>query len=540
VCISNCNRDTPASPQTVFVPSVQDITIDVAVDKYASVQTWMEIPAGTFGGATTFKIQSITADMMKNGFIRVNRKAVKKTFQEVAVGVPFTCTVFPVAGAVSPAGRVGAWPLNITVYGNVDKQKFSTGGAAPPLVVTPCPWIGKFALSGVTNLNCSGTVTFTDTTISISYNTANDGACGGQLAATTGKILSVTDNGDYFDTVWNISTSAAVNSTLCLTLSNVATLRRVYFTFADLTLCPPNESTDPANAALRATPDNANTDACAAASAANVIDPVDICFGFFDTRTREFKCFGGYYERTEADFRSDFENPTTMGFPAWAETSGRRSTLMRGRLSSCLPGQYYGFYYVPLPPPPTKTGKTQSFWEKYGGIILGVGIGGLVFLFLLFYALSRLIRYRRKYLEEKEEAEKLRTAAADMAENFGGLGVYDEDVTMVTNPLVIQFNEQKKKLDELDSNLKVQEERDAQEMDRLDKERQAILKEMERIKSAIQAQNAQKKAQRVDDAPAVSTGGAAQAQTDWGGSTGGDTQSFEPQQMGAKPKKRDL
>jgi hypothetical protein len=315
-------------------------------------------------------------------------------------------------------------------------------------------------------------------------------------------------------------------------------LRRVYFSFTDKTVCPPNTS-GPDIASLRATPDNANTDACAAASAANVIDPIDICFGFFDTRSREFKCFGGYYERTEADFRSDPTNPEVEGFPAWAESSGRRSTLMRGRLANCVAGRYYGFYYVPLPPPPTKTSRSQSFWEKYGGIILGVGIGGTVFLLLLIYALSRLIRYRKKYLEEKEEAEKLRTTAADMAENFGGLGVYDEEVTMVTNPLVIQFNEQKKKLDELDSNLKVQEERDAQEMDRLDKERQAILKEMERIKSAIQTQQAQKKAQRVDEAPAVSTG-AGQTGQDWGTSNTGDQHSFEPQQMGAKPKKRDL
>jgi len=506
------------------------------LDKYATVQSWMEIPAGAFGGTTTLKIQSITGDMMKNGFVRINRQAVKKTFQQVAVGAPFTCTELAVPGVVSPPGR---WPLNITVYANVDKQKFSTGGVAAPSVVTPCIWVGAFQLTAIASLACVGTVTFTETTIDINYNSANDPSCGGQLA-TKGSIISVQDNLDYYYTVWNLSTTAAANNTLCLTLSNVATTNRLYFSFADETVCPPNEATGPTVATLRAVPANNKTDACAAASAANIIDPVDICFGYFDTKTKEFKCFAGYYERTEADFRSDPANPDTTGFPAWSENSGRRSTLMRGRLSSCLPGQYYGFYYVPLPPPPTATSRTETFWQKYGGIILGVGIGGTVFLLLLIYALSRLIRYRRKYLEEKEEAEKLRTTAADMAENFGGLGVYDEEVTMVTNPLVIQFNEQKKKLDELDSNLKVQEERDAQEMDRLDKERQAILKEMERIKTAIQSQNAQKKAQRVDEAPAVTSTGAAQPTGDWGGSSTGDTHSFEPQQMGAKPKKRDL
>jgi len=276
--------------------------------------------------------------MMKNGFVRINRQAVKKTFQQVAVGAPFTCTELAVPGVVSPPGR---WPLNITVYANVDKQKFSTGGAARP-TVTPCPWIGKFSLGAITSLNCTGTVTFTETTINITYNSAN-GPCGGQLA-TKGSILSVVDNGDYFDTVWNVSTNAVDNMTLCLTLSNVATSRRMYFSFTDQTVCPANEATGSDIASLRATPDNANTDACAAAASANIIDPVDICFGFFDTRTREFRCFGGYYERTENDFRSDPANPETTGFPAWSEGSGRRSTLMRGRMSSCLPGQYYGFY----------------------------------------------------------------------------------------------------------------------------------------------------------------------------------------------------
>jgi len=331
-----------------------------------------------------------------------------------------------------------------------------------------------------------------------------------------------------------------VNSIICIRLSNSAASLRVYFYLNNIANCPADGSTDPNQITAVAEPDNSNSDQCAANSAANVIDPTDICFGFYYIPTGEFRCIGGYYERTEDDYRSNPASPLTTGFTSWNDISGRRSTLMRGRLSQCYPYAYYGFYYVPLPPPPAPTHSTESFWQKYGGIILGVGISGIVIFLLLFFALARLVRYRRKYLEEKAEAKQLRDQASDMAENFGGIGVYDEEVTMVTNPLVIQFHEQKKKLDELDQTLKGQEERDAQEMDRLDKERQAILKEMERLKAAIQTQNASKKAQRVDDAPAVASTSAAAPTGDYGGSTDPEQHSFEPQAMGAKPKKRDL
>jgi len=538
VCLAPCNRDTHATPQTVSVPALHDITVDISVDAQSVPQEWMEIPASSFGGSTTLRITPITADMMKNGYTRINKKAVRQTYQQVAVGVPFTCTADPVIGAVSPGA--GKWPLNVTVWGNVDRQKFSIGGAARPAVTVPCSWIGKYGLTSLANLQCGGNVTFTETTMSLTYNPTANAAC--EIGATQANavIASVVNNGDSFEFVWNITSSTSgLSGTVCMTFSNVDTLRRIYFFDTLSNVCPPNEASGPGIVALRATPSD-STDACASASAANVIDPVDICFGYFDTRTREFRCIGGYYERTEADYRTDLQNPTSRGFRAWYEGSGRRSTLMRGRLTACFPYQYYGFYYVPLPPPPRPAVHNKSFWEKYGGIILGVGIGGIIFFALVIFALLRLVRYRNKYREEKKEAAALREQASDMAENFGGLGVYDDEVSMVANPLVVQFNEHKKKLDELDHTLAAREEQDVVEMDRLDKERQALLKEMERIKSAIAQQNAQKTAQRVDDAPPVSSTSTGGPSGDWGGSSATDQHSFEPQAVGAKPKKREL
>jgi len=126
---------------------------------------------------------------------------------------------------------------------------------------------------------------------------------------------------------------------------------------------------------------------------------------------------------------------------------------------------------------------------------------------------------------------------------MGGLGVWDEEVQMVSNPLVLQFNEQKKKLDEVQASLDAQEQRDAEDMDRLDKERQMIIAEMNRLKSEIGKQQGAKQAQRVDDAPPVAAAGAGAAggapSADYMESNQPEQHSFAPQQMGAKPKKRD-
>lgn len=549
VCLSNCNRDVSATPQVVYIPAAADVTVDVAVDERSTVHTWIEAPAGAFGGATKLKITPVTPDQMAGGYTLINKRRNPVTYQQVAVGTPFQCQAEAVPGAQPPPGRASGWPVNITVWGNVDKQRFDSSGTVRPAVTTPCPWVGTFNLffdGAAATRGCNGSVTFTETTIDLSFNTFNDPGC--DTIVFKGSIMSVpVDTGDNFDVIWNITSSGGANplpvgTQLCTSLNDVISRNRIYFyTSPTNSTCPPPLTADGV-ASLRGVPAPGFVDACAAATQAGIIDSVDICFGVFDTR-KEFKCLTGFYERTDPDFGTAPQLPDVNGFRSWFEGSGRRSSVIRGRLSQCNPGLIYGFFYVPLPPPPTKRSNEETFWEKYGAVIISMSVIGVFLCFVLGYALSRLIRYRTKYKEEKKEAEELRQEATMMAETMGGLGVWDEEVQMVSNPLVLQFNEQKKKLDEVEQSLEQQEERDAAEMDRLDKERQMIVAEMNRLKAEISKQQAAKSASRDDAPPPVVAGGAAGGPSgDWGGmdSAQPEQHSFEPQQMGAKPKKRDL
>jgi len=121
---------------------------------------------------------------------------------------------------------------------------------------------------------------------------------------------------------------------------------------------------------------------------------------------------------------------------------------------------------------------------------------------------------------QKIEAEELREQAQELDENHGGLGVFDQEVEMIANPLVVQMQELQKQLDVTNASLKTQEEMDETHMSALDKERQRILEEIKRVKEAI-AQQKTTEAHRVDDIPATdassgtSSGGAsAQSSTE--------------------------
>jgi len=195
--------------------------------------------------------------------------------------------------------------------------------------------------------------------------------------------------------------------------------------------------------------------------------------------------------------------------------------------------------YIPLPQPPQPTSSDESWWQKYGKIVLGVGISMFILLLILICAISRLIRYRRKYHEERAEAEELREQAQELDEKHGGLGVYDEEVEMIANPLVVEMQQLQKQLEQTNAHLKTQEEMDETQMAALDKERQRILEEIKRVKDAIAAQ-AKSAPQRTDEIPpsgavavGVGSGGTASS------GTGAERQEFN-QGPTARRKKQDL
>jgi len=211
--------------------------------------------------------------------------------------------------------------------------------------------------------------------------------------------------------------------------------------------------------------------------------------------------------------------------------------VVAGKLPWNQVGLPMAMCYIPLPQPHLPTSEEESWWEKYGKIVLGVGISMFILLLILACLISRLIRYRKKYHEEKAEAEELREQAQELDEKHGGLGVYDDEVEMMANPLVVEMQELQKQLEQTNAHLKTQEELDEMQMAALDKERQRILEEIKRVKDAIQAQG-KTAPTRVDEVPPSGAVAGAGSGTTTAG-TGAERQEFGQAPTGRR-KKQDL
>jgi hypothetical protein len=550
VCGTNCFRDIPAVTQTVTASVLRDTIVDIAISNNAP-STWIEIPAGAFGDSTAVRFTPATQNQMASGIVAINNVPHAKTFPQAMIGTPFTCSVDSILGGPGTA----FFPLNLTVYGAVDRTLYDTSTEQQLAFSTPCEWIGTWDLTSLNLQYCGGSIIFGADKQSVQFNLTNtvDTPECSSLGFTGTIVKAPAQISGGWQVTWNVTSVALNNEQMIVVGQNVCTTlitagsRRVYMALGDASLlsnCVDADANQPLSIrALRA--DNpatfTNPDACQASANSALIQQIDICFGQYEVGRKEYQCYGGYYERYEAD---------PKGFPSWASSSGRPGNVVRGRMRQCKPNTYYGFFYVPLPPPPRDYLRGKSAWERYGKIVLGVSVPVIFILCLLAYAIWRLKRYRDKYKEEQVEANQLREQAAEIAETHGGLGVWDEEVQMVSNPLVLQFNEQKKKLDEVDKSLEQRVEMDRVEMEKLDKERQIIVEEMNRLKQMLQKQQEGKKAQRVDDAPTVQPavsgaprgggGGGGGPSPDWDSSSGPEQHTFQSEALGAKPRKKEI
>jgi len=511
----------------------------------------MEIPPAAVGsGYHALVITPVGPQDLTGGYVRkTSSRAIFPSFAEIALGTAFKCQVK--TGSVTETSK---FPINVTLYGEGDQELYQKSSGTTIKLKAPCDWLGVWNTQSVQNSRkCSGNFSIDY------YNITMDHAINQSLCSPIsfqGDLVSWTDDAQVTSkikwkvtkSVWNVAPKDTVICTTMVSGNNKKVY--IYTDPANQTFCPegPGGGVTELSVELKQTGQE-----CGANQ--NLIDPKDTCWGTFNTKTREFVC-GGYYERTEVD---------PAGFRSWSEDSGRRSFVFRGRIQECDPDLIYGLWYMELPPPPVFIPKQKSLWEKYAAIIIPVSIIFLILMAGLCYALSRLIRYRRKYKEEKKETENLKDQAAEMAENFGGLGVYDEEVQMVANPLVLKFNQQKKELDELENRLKMRERTDEAEMEQLEKERSLILQEMERLKKALDNQKASKTASTSYDhddhgsapstnysAPAQSSFAQSQAPAQdysqpeqqsggWSAGPSPDTTSYaSPKGPAAKPKKKDF
>jgi len=495
VCGENCNRDYQVQNQIVSVPAAAPIVVDVSLDSDNAPHTRLEIASGSFGSAAMLTIWSRTFNTLEGFRVRYpDGTLVPKTPSQVLLSTPFMCSVNSAASTL--------FSLNISVLASMDRRVyFSAAEEANQQLKVPCDLIKEYSgLPQEAGVACLRSIAVNETWLSVQQSqTANCSKIeyNGTITNVTQTESAVGQATCVCITVTGALTSAAPTSPkgtkICLTILQQNALTGTggtvfYQDSSNLGSCIDVTSTN--LTAVSLTSDSA-TDGCASSTDATVIQVKDICLAYLDLPNTQWKCIDDY--------------GTRISRPVWWADSGLPSSVALGRLTQCRTGTVYAIANIPQPLPPADLGRGESWWAKYGKIVLGVGISMFILLLILAYAISRLIRYRRKYLEEKEEAEDLRKEAKNLDENHGGLGVYDDEVEMIANPLVVEMQQLQVQLDETNKMLETQKEMDERQMSQLDKERQRIKEEIDRVKAAIAAQK-QKDAARVEDVPTSSPG----------------------------------
>jgi hypothetical protein len=127
---------------------------------------------------------------------------------------------------------------------------------------------------------------------------------------------------------------------------------------------------------------------------------------------------------------------------------------------------------------------------QYKYVIVGVLIGTAAFCLCSAYVIWRLQRYRVKYLENKATLAALEDRARELDETAGGIGIADDEVDMMTNPMVIQMNELSKQLEEVNVQLDTRAEKDELRMQALESDRMRIHAEMERMAAIMNVHQA--------------------------------------------------
>jgi len=180
-------------------------------------------------------------------------------------------------------------------------------------------------------------------------------------------------------------------------------------------------------------------------------------------------------------------------------------------------GTAYSFITAPVPtyvPIPVKQDDIVA--KNIVAIIFGV-IFGIVFLGILFYMAFRLFRYRKKYKDEKAEADRLKEEVQTM-ERFGAqAGSTDDQVAMTENPLAAKLAHLQQavkaediKLQEAEQGLRVQEaDIRSEHIDNMRQNRDKMMAELEKLKRQVaESQASSGAATHLEDEPAPAGAGA--------------------------------
>jgi len=405
-------------PQTVSIPATTTVMVDVAVSSTNAPVVWFKIPGGAFGKAAQLTIWPIAFQSLRGGVAKIDGVYQARTPEQILLSPPWQFKT-------STQGSGTSFPLNFTVKAMIDRNFYVDASLGTNVVTAPCPFV---------------------TTYTAEY---NSGACFGNLTVQSRSISywSVQSGSgcDTFNFSGNVTNSTltspdgygAFYGCVCIKADYVQAGATPPFAYSsEQTVCinfKANQQAGggtPQEIIMGNTPGSVGqcyleTDAgvtvtvltgtatvCGGGSA-GLIAAQDICLGQLNPAVSppQWSCVRpSYIERTT--------------YPVWVEAWGDLATVVTGQNIYYQTAQTQAFLYIPLPPPDVVNPEGESWWQKYGKIVLGVTISMFILLLILAYAISRLIRYREKYLVEKRDAAALREEAQELDEKHGGLGVY--------------------------------------------------------------------------------------------------------------------
>jgi len=233
---------------------------------------------------------------------------------------------------------------------------------------------------------------------------------------------------------------------------------------------------------------------------------------------RDWRClFGSQYDRRAICQASQagcipglfaVRNVTTDPPPANSVHSViNRCTQVGAALLTTRTGTVYAFITAPLATyVPPEVQQNDPVKENILAIILGIIFGILILAFLIYIAV-RLFRYRKKYHDEKDEANRLKEEVENMTQFGGEAGNRDDQVVLTKNPLAQQLahlqqavKEEDVKLQEAEQNLKLQEADIRKDhIDNMRNNRDKMMAELERLKSQLNEAQATRSQATTDD-----------------------------------------
>jgi hypothetical protein len=558
--LATCPADIPAIPLQFYANHHVTSHVTISYDAVGIPKTQLEILPGTFDPQYTIvDIKPVTLYNwmqyvkepddpaspvvtafgvdLQEGVVPIDEVF---TYSDIVLSTPFQCN----ASAAFELGIVVHAAIDTTLYvldtSSTTELNTDTSGTADgttvvlPSVTVPCELQANHIWYTVDTPNgelCVGNLNLDSTSATVLFEPGNDYVDESTVCA----ALGVYPNGVLQSVENYIAWSTTEESQNCLCFTDVVdpltgenrpdvcSLYSRYretitvTAFENTTLaaqsCPPSGAVADIFSLTLIREDGA-TDVCALeeyAIEAGVVRIEEVCLGYLDT------------DQTPPVWICVYDKPTREANPTWDGTGPR--ARVKSVLPACEPDKAYAFLRMPLGDDVVPIEKTPTFlelwWEE---IVIASSVTLFVFAFSS-YVIWRFRRYRKKYKAEKEQTEFLQQRRINLDRNAGGLGVHDEEVVMKANPLVVEMNSMADQLKKVNDLFDIKEKRDRMEMESIEKERETMVAEINRIKKLLHEATMKKKITRaaaVEDEPLMggygtaTSGGVGAASADTG------------------------